>query len=30
MQSKKVLVVEDEYAIRDLVALNLKLAGYEA
>ena len=30
MQTKKVLVVEDEYAIRDLVALNLKLAGYEA
>ncbi len=30
MQVKKVLVVEDEYAIRDLVALNLKLAGYEA
>ena len=26
---KKVLVVEDEYAIRDLVTLNLKLAGYE-
>lgn len=29
MNSKKVLVVEDEYAIRDLVALNLSLAGYE-
>ncbi len=26
---KKVLVVEDEYAIRDLVTLNLKIAGYE-
>ncbi len=26
---KRVLVVEDEYGIRDLVALNLKLAGYE-
>ncbi|MDO4566220.1 MAG: response regulator transcription factor [Oscillospiraceae bacterium] len=29
MDARKVLVVEDEYAIRDLVALNLKLAGYE-
>ena len=29
MNEKKVLVVEDEYAIRDLVALNLTLAGYE-
>lgn len=29
MQEKRVLVVEDEYAIRDVVALNLKLAGYE-
>ena len=27
---KKALVVEDEYAIRDLVVLNLRLAGYEA
>ncbi|MEA4911404.1 MAG: response regulator transcription factor [Oscillospiraceae bacterium] len=27
---KKVLVVEDEYAIRDLVVLNLRMAGYEA
>ncbi len=26
---KKILVVEDEYAIRDLVTLNLKIAGYE-
>ncbi len=26
---KRVLVVEDEYGIRDLVTLNLKLAGYE-
>ncbi len=26
---KRVLVVEDEYAIRDLIALNLKMAGYE-
>lgn len=26
---KKVLVVEDEYAIRDLITLNLKMAGYE-
>ncbi len=26
---KKVLVVEDEYAIRDVIALNLKMAGYE-
>ncbi len=27
---KKVLVVEDEYAIRDLVLLNLRMADYEA
>ncbi len=26
---KKVLVVEDEYAIRDMVALNLKMSGYD-
>jgi len=26
---KQVLVVEDEYAIRDLITLNLKIAGYE-
>ncbi len=26
---KRVLVVEDEYGIRDLITLNLKLAGYE-
>lgn len=26
---KKVLVVEDEYAIRDMIALNLQMAGYE-
>lgn len=26
---KKVLVVEDEYAIRDLITLNLKIAGYD-
>ncbi|MEG0750592.1 MAG: response regulator transcription factor [Oscillospiraceae bacterium] len=29
MDTKKVLVVEDEYAIRDVVALNLELSGYE-
>ena len=26
---KRVLVVEDEYAIRDLIALNMKMAGYD-
>ena len=26
---KRVLVVEDEYAIRDLITLNLKIAGYD-
>lgn len=27
---KKVLVVDDEYAIRDMIVLNLRLAGYDA
>lgn len=26
---KRVLVVEDEYAIRDMIAINLKMAGYQ-
>ena len=29
MYMRKILVVEDEDAIREVVALNLRLAGYE-